>query len=251
MQEKFIIITLIIFITIIFSKNVCEGFSNAVWFNVSPNTLPIMELKWSTIDQLRHDRHSTGSPRNYEKGIESPKGNEIYIDNYGGTVEDRWVVHHYGSDELDIWTKRSSGGGRHHGGGGRHHADGSDDGETVNCCGGGGACGFFHCPALGAGQEGCIQPWAMPAGMDFDTDCKVGGRHHGGGGSHRGGGGRHHGGVPLCLTRAARDDRDCPGGLNFYECNNNDCRCKPGCVGVCAHDKKTAQEKCLKSPTAQ
>jgi len=50
-------------------------------------------------------------------------------------------------------------------------AGGSDGTEEVNCCGGGAACGFVHCPALGAGQDGCIQPWAMPNGMDFDTDC--------------------------------------------------------------------------------
>ena len=40
-----------------------------------------------------------------------------------------------------------------------------------NCCGGGVACGFEHCPALGAGQAGCVRPWAMPNGMNFNTDC--------------------------------------------------------------------------------
>jgi hypothetical protein len=50
-------------------------------------------------------------------------------------------------------------------------AGGSDGTEEVECCGGGAACGFAHCPALGAGQDGCVQPWAMPNGMDFDTDC--------------------------------------------------------------------------------
>jgi hypothetical protein len=49
---------------------------------------------------------------------------------------------------------------------------GQADGSTgFNCCGGGGACGYEHCPALGAGQEGCVQPWNMPDSMDFDTDC--------------------------------------------------------------------------------
>ena len=48
---------------------------------------------------------------------------------------------------------------------------GSDGTEAVNCCGGGAACGFQHCPALGAGQDGCVQPWAMPDGMDFEIDC--------------------------------------------------------------------------------
>merc|ERR1719231_83139 len=42
-----------------------------------------------------------------------------------------------------------------------------------NCCGGGAACGFEHCPALGAGQAGCVRPWAMPNGMNFNTDCAV------------------------------------------------------------------------------
>jgi hypothetical protein len=50
-------------------------------------------------------------------------------------------------------------------------AGGSDGTELVNCCGGGSSCGFQHCPALGAGQDGCVQPWAMPNGMNFDTDC--------------------------------------------------------------------------------
>jgi len=50
-------------------------------------------------------------------------------------------------------------------------AGGSDGTEAVNCCGGGAACGFQHCPAVGAGQDGCVQPWNMPNGMDFDVDC--------------------------------------------------------------------------------
>ena len=40
-----------------------------------------------------------------------------------------------------------------------------------NCCCGGAACGFEHCPALGAGQAGCVRRWSMPNGMDFDADC--------------------------------------------------------------------------------
>ena len=47
----------------------------------------------------------------------------------------------------------------------------ADPNELVNCCGGGGGCGYQHCPALGAGQDGCVQPWNMPNGMNFDTDC--------------------------------------------------------------------------------
>jgi hypothetical protein len=57
--------------------------------------------------------------------------------------------------------------------GGDGMAGGSDGTELVNCCGGGAACGFVHCPALGAGQDGCVQPWALPNGMDFDTDCNA------------------------------------------------------------------------------
>ena len=53
------------------------------------------------------------------------------------------------------------------GAGGR--ADPADTG--FNCCGGGAACGFDHCPALGAGQDGCVQQWNMPNNMDFDADC--------------------------------------------------------------------------------
>jgi hypothetical protein len=50
------------------------------------------------------------------------------------------------------------------------HADATTTG--YNCCGGGGAaCGFEHCPALGAGRAGCVQRWAMPNGMNFDSDC--------------------------------------------------------------------------------
>ena len=45
--------------------------------------------------------------------------------------------------------------------------------EAVNCCGGGGACGYEHCPALGAGIEGCVHRWEMPDGMDFELDCAV------------------------------------------------------------------------------
>jgi len=45
--------------------------------------------------------------------------------------------------------------------------------EAVNCCGGGGACGYEHCPALGAGTEGCVHRWEMPDGMDFELDCAV------------------------------------------------------------------------------
>jgi hypothetical protein len=54
---------------------------------------------------------------------------------------------------------------------GRPGAAGAADAEEINCCGGGSACGFQHCAALGAGQEGCVRPWAMPNGMSFDTDC--------------------------------------------------------------------------------
>lgn len=42
---------------------------------------------------------------------------------------------------------------------------------AVNCCGGGAACGYVHCPAVGSGKEGCVRPWAMPDGYDFDADC--------------------------------------------------------------------------------
>ena len=56
---------------------------------------------------------------------------------------------------------------------GSRGAAGADNGDAVNCCGGGGACGYQHCPALGAGQEGCVRPWAMPNNMNFDTDCNV------------------------------------------------------------------------------
>ena len=41
--------------------------------------------------------------------------------------------------------------------------------ESFNCCGGGSACGFVHCPAVGAGMAGCVRPWAMPAGMTMET----------------------------------------------------------------------------------
>lgn len=54
--------------------------------------------------------------------------------------------------------------------GGQADGDGYGDGG-YNCCGGGGGCGYEHCPALGDGQEGCVHPWAMPDGMNFDTDC--------------------------------------------------------------------------------
>ena len=57
-------------------------------------------------------------------------------------------------------------------------AGGATGGGGVNCCGGGGSCGFEHCPLLGAGEEGCVQPWNMPNGLSFD-DCNQGG----GGGS--------------------------------------------------------------------
>ena len=57
-------------------------------------------------------------------------------------------------------------------------AGGATGGGGVNCCGGGGSCGFEHCPLLGAGEEGCVQPWNMPNGLSFD-DCSQGG----GGGS--------------------------------------------------------------------
>ena len=57
--------------------------------------------------------------------------------------------------------------------GGQAEGDGYGDGGGFNCCGGGGACGYEHCPALGEGQDGCVQPWAMPNGMDFDTDCAL------------------------------------------------------------------------------
>ena len=47
---------------------------------------------------------------------------------------------------------------------------GGDSGsDGFNCCGGGAACGFVHCPALGAGQAGCVQPWAMPNGLTLET----------------------------------------------------------------------------------
>lgn len=59
--------------------------------------------------------------------------------------------------------------------GGQADGDGYGDGGGFNCCGGGGACGYEHCPALGEGQDGCVQPWAMPNGMDFDTDCALSG----------------------------------------------------------------------------
>ena len=52
-------------------------------------------------------------------------------------------------------------------------AGAADPNEEVNCCGGGGSCGYLHCPALGAGEDGCVQPWNMPNGMDFDTDCSA------------------------------------------------------------------------------
>ena len=55
--------------------------------------------------------------------------------------------------------------------GGSSMAGASDGTEAVNCCGGGAACGFQHCPALGDGQDGCVQPWSMPNGMNFETDC--------------------------------------------------------------------------------
>ena len=64
----------------------------------------------------------------------------------------------------------------------------SGDQSTANssyvafeCCGGSAACGFRHCPALGAGLDGCVEPWNMPdkqcAGyrcpaMVFATDCE-------------------------------------------------------------------------------
>ena len=44
---------------------------------------------------------------------------------------------------------------------------------AYNCCHGGVNCGFEHCPALGAGQDGCVRRWNMPNGMNFDTDCGV------------------------------------------------------------------------------
>ena len=53
-------------------------------------------------------------------------------------------------------------------------AGGATGGGGVNCCGGGGSCGFEHCPLLGAGEEGCVQPWNMPNGLSFD-DCNQGG----------------------------------------------------------------------------
>jgi len=61
------------------------------------------------------------------------------------------------------------------GNGGMRLAGGADlnaDADAVNCCGGGGACGYVHCPALGAGTEGCVRPWMMPNGMSMD-DCAV------------------------------------------------------------------------------
>jgi hypothetical protein len=60
----------------------------------------------------------------------------------------------------------SNDGGMAIGGGG-----GSD--AAFNCCGGGSACGYVHCPALGASQDGCVQPWAMPSGMTADQ-CNAG-----------------------------------------------------------------------------
>jgi hypothetical protein len=62
------------------------------------------------------------------------------------------------------------------GGGGRMQlAGGRDptaDPNAVNCCGGGGACGYVHCPALGADTKGCVRPWMMPNGMTM-ADCNV------------------------------------------------------------------------------
>ena len=49
--------------------------------------------------------------------------------------------------------------------------DGGSDG--FNCCGGGAACGFVHCPALGDGQAGCVQPWALPNGLTMETCASV------------------------------------------------------------------------------
>ena len=63
-------------------------------------------------------------------------------------------------------------GGHSLGGAGRPGAGSSAGSEAFNCCGGGTGCGFTHCPALGAGQDGCVRPWALPAGMTLDQ-CAV------------------------------------------------------------------------------
>ena len=44
---------------------------------------------------------------------------------------------------------------------------------SYNCCGGAQGCGYEYCPALGAGQDGCVRRWDMPNGMDFNTDCDL------------------------------------------------------------------------------
>jgi hypothetical protein len=56
------------------------------------------------------------------------------------------------------------------GGGGGMAGGGGGNTVGVNCCGGGTACGYIHCPALGADQAGCVQPWALPNGMT-QADC--------------------------------------------------------------------------------
>jgi len=65
------------------------------------------------------------------------------------------------------------GGGVHHGGVIGGMVPGGSTSASFNCCGGGTACGFTHCAALGAGQEGCVRPWAMPAGMTAEQ-CDAG-----------------------------------------------------------------------------
>jgi len=60
-------------------------------------------------------------------------------------------------------------------GGGNGVVGGDDGSDGVNCCSGGSGCGYQHCPAIGDGQDGCVQPWNMPEGMNFDTDCGGGG----------------------------------------------------------------------------
>ena len=46
-------------------------------------------------------------------------------------------------------------------GGGNGVVGGDDGSDGVNCCSGGSGCGYQHCPAIGDGQDGCVQPWNM------------------------------------------------------------------------------------------
>ena len=64
------------------------------------------------------------------------------------------------------------------GGGGRPGgglAGGRDPNEVgVNCCGGGGSCGYQHCPALGADESGCVQPWYEHTNHDIHNSSRPG-----------------------------------------------------------------------------